>query len=61
MACFCLVLKKKIVISTRGTNSMPFPFSDGIIYGPHWGLFAVRYHLWFNLGMISALGIIFVQ
>ena len=30
----------------------------GIICGPHWGSFAVRDHLRFNLGIISGLGII---
>ena len=48
----------KIETTIRETNSMPFPFSDGIICGPHWGSFAVRHHLRYNLGIISGLGII---
>ena len=33
-------------------------FSSGILFGPHQGSFAIRDHLWSNLGIISGLGII---
>ena len=36
-------LKLKIKTSTRGTNSMPFPFSGRIICRPH------RDHVWFGI------------
>ena len=53
-----LLFMLKIETTARGTNSMPFPFSDGIICRPHRGSFAVRDHLRFNSGIISGLGII---
>ena len=53
-----LLFMLKTESTTRGTNSMPFLISDGIICGPHGGSFAVRDHLRSNLGIISGLGII---
>ena len=51
-----LLFMFKIETTTRGTNFMPFPFSDGIIYDLHRGSFAFRDHLRSNLGIISGLG-----
>ena len=52
-----LLFMLKIETTTRGTNSMPFPFSSGIISGPPRGSFAVQFgdHLQFGVHLRSGI------